>query len=80
MLKIRLKRFGRKRIPSYRIVVMNSRTRRDGRAIEELGFYDPLTKNFKIDKGRTIQRLEQGVQPTETVKNLLIKAKILQKM
>jgi small subunit ribosomal protein S16 len=56
---------------------MNSASRRDGYAIEELGFYNPLDKTFKIDKGRTIFRLQQGVQPTETVVNLLKKANIL---
>ena len=49
MLKIRLKRAGRKRQPSYRVVLMNSRTKRDGYAIEELGFYNPITKKFKIN-------------------------------
>lgn len=78
MLKLRLKRCGRKKQPFYKIVVMNSASRRDGFAIEELGFYNPLDKTFKIDKGRTISRLQQGVQPTETVINLLKKAKILE--
>ena len=57
---------------------MNSASRRDGFAIEELGFYNPLDKTFKIDKGRAISRLQQGVQPTETVLSLLKKAKILE--
>ena len=48
MLKLRLKRCGRKRQPSYRIVVMENRTKRDGAAIEELGFYNPISKKFKI--------------------------------
>jgi small subunit ribosomal protein S16 len=78
MLKLRLKRCGRKKQPFYKIVVMNSYSRRDGYAIEELGFYNPLDKTFKIDKGRTICRLQQGVQPTETVINLLKNAKILE--
>lgn len=78
MLKLRLKRCGRKKQPFYKIVVMNSRSRRDGYAIEELGFYNPLDKTFKIDKGRAISRLQQGVQPTETVINLLKKAQILE--
>jgi small subunit ribosomal protein S16 len=77
MLKLRLKRCGRKRQPSYRIVVMNSRTKRDGYAIEELGFYNPISKQFKINVNRTIARLEQGAQPSETVKNLLIKSQII---
>ena len=57
---------------------MRSTSRRDGYAIEELGFYNPLDKTFKIDKGRTIARLQQGVQPTETVVNLLKKAQIVE--
>jgi small subunit ribosomal protein S16 len=78
MLKLRLKRCGRKRQPFYKIVVMRSSSRRDGYAIEELGFYNPIDKTFKIDKSRTISRLQQGVQPTETVINLLKKANILE--
>lgn len=78
MLKLRLKRCGRKKQPFYKIVVMNSRSRRDGYAIEEVGFYNPLDKSLKIDKGRTLARLQQGVQPTETVVNLLKSAKILE--
>lgn len=77
MLKLRLKRCGRKKQPIYKIVVMNSASRRDGYAIEELGFYNPLNKSFKIDKNRTIFRLQQGVQPSETVLNLLKKANVL---
>jgi small subunit ribosomal protein S16 len=77
MLKLRLKRCGRKKQPFYKIVVMNSASRRDGYAIEELGFYNPLNKRFKIDKNRTILRLQQGVQPTETLVNLLKKASLL---
>lgn len=78
MLKLRLKRCGRKKQPFYKIVVMNSRSRRDGYAIEEVGFYNPIDKSLKIDKGRTLARLQQGVQPTETVVNLLKGAKILE--
>jgi small subunit ribosomal protein S16 len=77
MLKLRLKRCGRKKQPFYKIIVINSAARRDGFAIEELGFYNPLNKTFKIDKTRAIFRLQQGVQPTETVINLLKKANIL---
>jgi small subunit ribosomal protein S16 len=78
MLKLRLKRCGRKKQPFYKIVVMNSASRRDGYAIEELGFYNPLDKSFKINKDRTLERLQQGVQPTETIVNLLKKANILE--
>jgi small subunit ribosomal protein S16 len=78
MLKLRLKRCGRKKQPFYKIVIMNSLSRRDGYAIEELGFYDPITKTFKINKDSVIKRLSEGVQASSTVKNLLIKAKILE--
>jgi small subunit ribosomal protein S16 len=77
ILKIRLKRAGKKRQPSYRVVLMNSTTKRDGYAIEEFGFYNPITKKFKINVKRILLRLEQGAQPSETVKNLLIKTNIL---
>lgn len=77
MLKLRLKRCGRKKQPFYKIVVMNSTSRRDGYAVEELGFFNPLNKTFKINKDRTISRLKQGVQPTETIINLLKIANIL---
>ena len=49
MLKLRLKRAGRKRSPSYRLVIMESLTRRDGRPVEELGYYNPITKQYKFD-------------------------------
>lgn len=80
MLKIRLKRQGRKRLPFYRLVLMENLSKRDGRAIEELGFYDPLTKNIKLDVPRIVYRLSTGAQPTDTVRNLLIKSKILEKV
>jgi small subunit ribosomal protein S16 len=77
MLKLRLKKIGRKRQPSYRLVVMTSSTRRDGRAIEELGYYSTITKEFNIKTERINHWLKNGVQPTETVNNLLKKAKII---
>lgn len=77
MLKLRLKQCGRKKQAFYKIVVMNNLSRRDGFAIEELGFYNPLNKKFKINKNKTISRLEQGVQPTKTMLHLLKKANIL---
>lgn len=77
MLKMRLKKGGRKRLPSYRVVVMPSTSRRDGKPIQELGYYNPITKELKLDAESILKRLDQGVKPTETVKNLLVKAKIL---
>jgi len=77
MLKLRLKRTGRKRSPSYRLVIMENTSRRDGRPIEELGYYDPITKNYKFDVEKIKKWLSYGVKPTETVLSLLKKAGIL---
>ena len=79
MLKLRLKRFGRKKQACYRIVATDSRTKRDGRAIEELGFYNPMTDETHLKFQRIKARLEQGAQPTETVYSILSKAKIIEK-
>ncbi len=72
MVKIRLSRTGKKNAPSYRIVVMDSRTKRDGRVIERIGFYDPKTKpaTIKIDQKRLDYWLSQGAQLTEAVKKI----------
>ena len=77
MIKLRLKKYGRKGQPCYRIVAMDSRTKRDGASIEELGFYNPITKEIKLDVENILSNLKVGVQPTKTVKNLLIKTKII---
>jgi len=77
MLKLRLKRIGRKRAPSYRLVVMESSTRRDGRPVQELGFYNPISKQSQFDIPNIQKWLDHGAQPTETVANLLKKAEIL---
>jgi len=77
MLKLRLKRIGRKRAPSYRLVVMEKSTRRDGRPVQELGFYNPISKESKFDIPNIQKWLDHGAQPTETVANLLKKAEIL---
>lgn len=77
MLKLRLKRAGKKRSPSYRLVVMESMSRRDGRPVEEVGYYNPITKQYKFDIDRIKKRLSEGVQPTETVIFLLKKAEII---
>ena len=79
MLKLRLKRIGRKRSPAYRLVVMENTTRRDGRPVEEVGYYDPISKqsHFEIEK---IQKwLNCGAKPTEVVSSLLKKAEIINK-
>jgi small subunit ribosomal protein S16 len=77
MLKLRLKRIGRKRAPSYRLVVMENTCRRDGRPVEELGYYDPISKNYKFDVEKVQKWLNYGVKPTETVFHLLKKAEII---
>ena len=77
MLKLRLKRTGKKRSPSYRLVVTENTARRDGRPVEELGYYNPMTKNYKFDADKIKQWLTYGVQPTETVMSLLKKADII---
>jgi small subunit ribosomal protein S16 len=77
MLKLRLKRTGKKRLPSYRLVIMENTSRRDGRPIDELGYYNPITKKFRFDSEKIKKWLIYGVKPTETVSDLLKKAKIL---
>jgi small subunit ribosomal protein S16 len=80
MVKLRLKRFGKKREVSYRIVAMQSTSRRDGRPLEELGFYNPRTHETRLDVPAIIQRLKNGAQPTETVRSILKKAKVLEQV
>jgi small subunit ribosomal protein S16 len=80
MLKLRLKRYGRKKQACYRIVATDSRTKRDGRAIEELGFYNPITNETHLKFNQIQARLKNGAQPTETVKNIFLKAKIFESM
>jgi small subunit ribosomal protein S16 len=79
--KIRLKRLGAKKAPFYRVVVADSRSPRDGRFIEEIGYYDP-TKDpavIKIDEERAKYWVSTGAQPSETVKALLTKAGVIGK-
>ena len=81
MVKIRLKRMGAKKSPFYRIVVSDSRDRRDGREIEVLGNYDP-TKNpavVNIDEEKTLKWLNNGALPTDTVRNILSNQGIMKK-
>ena len=79
MVKIRLKRMGAKKAPFYRIIVADSRSPRDGRFIEELGTYNPLTNpaEIKVDAERVHQLVKNGAQPTDTVRGLLKKAGVL---
>ena len=77
MLKLRLKRIGRKRSPSYRLVIMENSWRRDGKPIAELGYYDPISKKYNFDTNNLKKWLSYGVKPTKTVLGLLKKAEIL---
>ncbi|MFN8590138.1 MAG: 30S ribosomal protein S16 [Thermomicrobiales bacterium] len=76
MVKLRLRRMGAKKRPSYRIVAADSRSPRDGAFIESVGFYDPITDpaTVKIDMDRARHWLSVGAQPTETVQSLFKKA------
>ena len=78
-VKIRLRRMGAKRAPFYRIVVADSRYPRDGRFIEEIGYYNPLTepKTFKVDEEKAKKWISNGAQPTDTVKALFKNNNIL---
>ncbi len=80
MVKLRLKRYGKKREVSYRIVAIQSNARRDGRPLEELGFYNPRTDETRLDVPAIIKRLQDGAQPTETVRSLLRKANVLEQV
>jgi len=78
-VKIRLRRMGAKKQPFYRIVVADSRYPRDGRFIEEIGYYNPLTEpaDVKVDADKVEKWLKNGAQPTDTVKVLLKKNNII---
>jgi small subunit ribosomal protein S16 len=79
LVKIRLKRMGSKGRPFYRIVVANSTSPRDGRHIDQLGYYDPMTDpaTIKIDADKTLLWLQRGAQPSEGAVNILRKEGIL---
>ncbi len=78
-VKIRLRRMGAKKAPFYRVVVADSRFPRDGRFIEEIGYYNPLTDpaEVKVDAEAVKKWIANGAQPTDTVKSLLKKEGIL---
>ncbi len=78
-VKMRLTRMGAKKAPFYRVIVADSRSPRDGRFIEEIGYYNPLTNpaEIKIDAEKAKKWLGNGAQPTETVKALLKKSGIV---
>ena len=79
MIKLRLKRFGKKKEASFRIVACNSTSRRDGRPLQEVGFYNPRTKETRLDTEALRIRLNQGAQPTDAVRSLLEKGGLLEK-
>lgn len=80
-VKIRLKRMGSKKAPFYRIVAADSRSPRDGRIIESIGFYDSTVQpaTVKIDEEKALSWMAKGAQPTDTVKNLFSKDGIMKK-
>ena len=79
-VKIRLKRMGMKKKPFYRLVVTDSRSPRDGRFIEEIGYYDPMKQpaEIKIDSEKAATWLKNGAQPTDTVRVLLKKTGVIE--
>ena len=79
MVKIRLRRMGAKKAPFYRVVVADARSPRDGRCIEEIGTYNPLTNPVvvSIDVEKAQNWIKNGAQPTDTVRGLLKKAGVL---
>ena len=80
-VKLRLKRMGAKKKPFYRVVAADSRVKRDGEVIEEVGYYNPVTQpaTVKIDEEKALKWLNNGAEPTDTVKNLFKKVGINEK-
>jgi small subunit ribosomal protein S16 len=78
VVKIRLKRVGAKKAPFYRIVAVDSRSRRDGMPIEELGYYNPLSKDLKVNKEAVEKWIKTGAQASDTVVSLLKRAAVAQ--
>lgn len=76
-VKMRLRRTGAKKAPTYRVVVADGRFPRDGRFIEEIGFYNPKTDEIKIDAEKAKSWIGKGAQPTDTIKALLKKSDII---
>ncbi|MFC0188921.1 30S ribosomal protein S16 [Fictibacillus iocasae] len=80
-VKIRLKRMGAHKAPFYRVVVADSRSPRDGRFIEEIGYYNPVTvpAEVKINEEKALQWMQNGAKPSDTVRNLFSKAGLMEK-
>ena len=81
MGKIRLKRMGMRKNPFYRVVVADERSPRDGRFIDEIGYYDPMKKPslINIDKEKALDWMQKGAQPTDSARSLLKRAGVLEK-
>ena len=81
-VKIRLKRMGAKKSPFYRVVVADSRSPRDGRFIEEIGYYNPITEPavIKIDEEKATQWIKNGAQPSDIVKRLFVRVGFNEKL
>lgn len=81
-VKIRLRRMGAHKAPFYRVIVADSRSPRDGRFVEEIGYYNPLTEPavIKIDEEKAVKWVKNGAQPTDVVKRLFEKAGINEKL
>ena len=77
MVKIRLRRMGAKKAPTYRVIVADSRSPRDGRFIEEIGYFNPRSDELKIDAEKAQTWIKNGAQPTDTVRALLKKSNII---
>ncbi|MGP4080257.1 MULTISPECIES: 30S ribosomal protein S16 [Bacillaceae] len=81
-VKIRLKRMGAKKSPFYRLVVADSRSPRDGRFIEEIGYYNPIAQpvDVKIDEEKALDWMLKGAKPSDTVRNLFSDAGLMEKL
>lgn len=80
MVKLRLKRYGRKQKPTYRIIAIDVKSRREGRALHEVGFYDPHKNQTQLNVLKIISLLKKGAQPTNTVNHILNKAGVFQQI
>nr|YP_009436731.1 ribosomal protein S16 [Cyphia phyteuma]ATG27107.1 ribosomal protein S16 [Cyphia phyteuma] len=80
MVKLRLKRCGRKQRATYRIVAIDVRSRRDGRDLRKVGFYDPIKKQTYLNVPAILYFLERGAQPTDTVRDILNKSEVFKEL
>lgn len=80
MVKLRLKRYGRKQKPTYRIIAIDVRSRREGKALKEVGFYDPIKEKTQLDIPTILKFLRHGAQPTDTVNHILQRAGVFEQL